>query len=77
MFLDKEVNDMRWEIIDFCSALSNGRKYTKEAFEHVFRIYEKYEKILTDNNLQNGYVEESMNFAREKYVENLKKGSFL
>ena len=77
MFLDKEVNDMRWEIIDFCSALSNGRKYTKEAFEHVFRIYEKYEKILTDNNLQNGYVEESMNFAREMYVENLKNGSFL
>ena len=77
MFLDKEVNDMRWEIIDFCSALSNGRKYTKEAFEHVFRIYEKYEKILTDNKLQNGYVEESMNFAREMYVENLKKGSFL
>lgn len=77
MFLDKEVDDMRWEIIDFCSALSSGRKYTREAFEHIFRIYEKYEIILEKNKMQNGYVEESMKYAREVYHDNLVKGTFL
>ena len=44
--LDKDIDDMRWELLNFCSALTGGRKYNREAFDHIFRIYEKYEMIL-------------------------------
>lgn len=74
MFLDKEIDDMRWEILNFCTSLSNGKKYNREAYAHVFSVYEKYEKILEENEMENGLVEESMGFIRERYQEDLKNG---
>lgn len=74
LFVEKEIEDMRWEILNFCSALSNGRKYNREAYAHVFSTYEKYEKILEENNMENGLIEESMEFIRIKYKEDLKSG---
>lgn len=74
MFLDREIDSMRWDILNFCSSLSNGRKYNRESYDHVFRVFEKYEKILKDNNMKNGLVEESMDFIRESYQEALKNG---
>lgn len=74
LFVEKEIDDMRWEILNFCSALSNGRKYNRESYAHVFSIYEKYERILKENEMENGLVEESMAFIRERYQEDLKNG---
>lgn len=72
----KEISDIRWELLDFCCALTSGRKYNREAFEHIFRTYEDYEKILEENNMTNGYVNESMNAVREIYHEKLVNGDF-
>lgn len=74
--VSKEIDDIRWELLDFCSALTSGRKYNREAFAHIFKTYEKYEKILEDNGMTNGFVEESMNAVKEIYHDKLKKGEF-
>lgn len=74
MVLQKEINDARWTILDFSSALSNGRKYNKESFSHIFQIYEGYKKVLKENGMTNGYVDESMEFIRNKYKELLHNG---
>ena len=74
--LQKEIQDLRWELLDFCSALTNGRKYNQEAFKHIFRTYEDYEKLLSENGMTNGYVEESMNVVREIYHQKLIDGEF-
>ena len=74
MILDKAIDDYRFEILDFCSALSNGRKYNREAFNHIFSVYKKYENILAENGMENGLVEESIKFIREKYNEQLNNG---
>ena len=74
--IKKEISDIRWELLDFCSALTGGRKYNREAFEHIFRTYEDYEHILAENNMTNGYVEESMKAVREIYHETLMNGDF-
>lgn len=75
MFLDKEIDDMRWEILNFCSALANGRKYNREAFGHVLNTYDKYEIILKENNMENGLVEQSMEFIKKAYQEGLKNNT--
>lgn len=72
--LSKEIQDLRWELLDFCSALTNGRIYNREAFEHIFMTYEDYEKILSENGMTNGYVEESMDVIKEMYHEQLASG---
>lgn len=74
LFVEKEIDDIRWEILNFCSALSNGRKYNRESYAHVFSIYEKYERILEENGMKNGLVEESIAFIRKRYQEDLKSG---
>lgn len=74
MFLDKQIDDMRYEILDFASSLSSGRKHNRESFDHILRVYQKYEKILEENNLENGLVEESIKYIQETYHYLLKNG---
>lgn len=74
--VQKEISDIRWELLDFCSALTSGREYNREAFEHIFRTYEDYEKILAENHMSNGYIVESMKAVREIYHNKLVSGDF-
>lgn len=75
LFMDTQIDTMRWEILNFASDLSNGKTFNRESYAHVLRIYDKYEKILTENGLENGLVDESMKFVNERYREDLKNGN--
>ena len=74
MFIEKQIDDMRFEILDFASAISLGRNYSKEQFDHVIVIDKKYQKILEDNGLENGQVTASMEVIMDVYKEKLKNG---
>lgn len=74
--VQKEISDIRWELLNFCSALTGGQDYNREAFEHIFRTYEDYEKILTENHMSNGYIVESMKVVKEIYHNKLVNGDF-
>ena len=74
MIVDSNIENMRWEILNFCSALTSGRKYNKESFNHVISVHEKYEKILEENNMENGQVTASMEVIMDVYKEKLKNG---
>lgn len=74
MFVDKEVDDMRWEILNFCSDLTSGKRYNKESFDHVIQIHEKYEKVLEEYDMENGQVTASMEVIMDVYKEKLKNG---
>lgn len=74
MFIEKQIDDMRFEILDFASAISLGRNYSKEQFDHVIVIDKKYQKILEDNGLENGQVTASMEVIMDVYKEKLRTG---
>ena len=74
MFVDKEIDDMRWEINNFATNVSEGKRCNKDSFKHCIRIYEKYEKILKENGLENGEVEISMELINDAYKQKLKEG---
>lgn len=74
MFVDKEIDDMRWEINNFANKVSEGKPCNKDSFKHCIHMYEKYEKILEDNGLENGEVEISIELINEAYKEKLKEG---
>lgn len=74
MFIDKQIDDIRYEILDFASSLSVGRQYSKEQFDHIISIDEKYKKILEENHLENGQVTASMEVITEVYKEKLRNG---
>ena len=43
---DKNINDWRYEILDMASAISSGRRYSKEQYDHVIDIHGRYENLL-------------------------------
>jgi sulfur transfer protein SufE len=74
LFVDKQINDYRWEIINFATALCEKKPCTKEAFKHCFSTYERYEKVLEEYGLENGEVEISMEIINEAYKEKMTNG---
>ena len=74
MFVNKEIDDMRWEINNFATNVSEGKPCNKDSFKHCIHVYEKYEKILEENGLENGEVEISMEIINDAYKQKLKEG---
>lgn len=74
MFIDKEIDDMRWSINSFATKVSEGKPCNKDSFTHCINVYEKYEKILNENGLKNGEVELSMEIINDAYKKKLKEG---
>ena len=50
------------------------RQYSKEQFDHIISIDEKYKKILKENDLENGQVTASMEVITGIYKEKLRTG---
>lgn len=75
MFVDKEIDDLRYKILDFASSISSGKKFNRESYDHILRIYAKYESILEEHNMENGLVEESVKYIQSSYQEVLKSGT--
>lgn len=74
MFVDKEIDDMRWSINSFATNVAEGKPCNKDSFTHCIHVYEKYEKILKENGLENGEVEISMELINDAYKQKLKEG---
>lgn len=68
-FIEDKIENMRWKILEFGNMLMNGKTCHKEQFDNIFKIYDEYERILAENGMSNGQVEETMKFIREKYQE--------
>ena len=69
---DKEIDDWRYEILNFCTELSNGKNFNQEAFDHIKRTYDKYENLLESRGMENGLVDESIKYIDEVYRQYLK-----
>ena len=74
MFIDNEIDTIRWEILSFCSQICNGREFSKEHYDHVFEVRRRYETILQENGLENGRVDMSMKIITKRYEELLENG---
>ena len=74
MFVDKEIDDMRWEINNFATKVCEGKPCNKDSFKHCIHIYEKYEQILAENGFENGEVELSMELINDAYMRKLREG---
>ena len=71
---DKNINDWRYEILDMASAISSGRRYSKEQYDHVIDIHGRYENLLKSLGRTNGQVDASMEVIMESYKEKRKNG---
>ena len=73
MLLEK-IDNIRWTIIDFSNSLRSGRTYDLEAYNHIIDIDSKYEKMLQENDMENGRVTMAMGLIKERYENGLRDG---
>lgn len=70
----KDLEDMRWTIIDFGNSIRDGRVYDQEAYTHIVDIYDEYEKLLKENGMENGRVTTAMKIINERFENGMRNG---
>ena len=72
-----EVNNMRTQILDFANSCMNGRKHTKEEFEHMIDLHTSYCDIIKEKKIVNGRMDLAYKYISDLYVRCLNENSFL
>lgn len=73
--LDKKMYGMydnvrlqyRYEICSFAGDLRNGIKKTREEFQAIFEMFDKYEGFVKRLNQTNHYIDNEMAYIEEQY----------
>ena len=72
------VQSSRDRIIDFASKVSDvNSPVSKEEFNRILKVYEKYENFLEEHELTNGEVDIAYRIIKESYEEHMKNHSFI
>jgi len=72
-----EIDHIRWEILNFANSCRNGQKHTKDEFEHIINLHEKYNTILDERHMTNGLISLEYEYIEGIYKHCLEKNSFL
>lgn len=64
---DNERLQYRYEICSFAGDLRNGIKKTREEFEAIFEMYDKYEALIDKLKQKNSYIDSEMAYIKEQY----------
>lgn len=71
-----KVDSWRTEILDFSDSCMNHRRHTKEQFDHVIEILDRYDKYITENKLTNGQVDVAHEYIVEIYKQCIRENDF-
>lgn len=74
---ENEKDRIRWEILDFANSCRNDRKHTRDEFQHIVSLNDKYKNLLEKTNDKNGVFEVEMKYIKDLYAEKLEKNDFL
>ena len=72
------VQGSRDRIIDFVTKVGNPESIvSREEFNRIFKVYDKYEKFLEERGLTNGEVDIAIRMIRESYEQHMKHHTFI
>ena len=68
-FRDNQRLQYRYEICSFAGDLRNGIHKTRQEFEAIFEMYDRYEEIVIKLKQKNSYIDSEMAYIKKKYDE--------
>lgn len=72
------VQSSRDRIIDFATKVGNpDAPVSREEFNRIFKVYDKYERFLKERELTNGEIDINYQIIKESYEEHLKNHTFI
>ena len=74
---DHEIDQLRWNILDFANSCRQGKRHTKDEFDHVIRAHTDYLAILQRTGRANGQVDADYRYIEEIYNKCMHDNDFL
>lgn len=74
---ENEKDRIRWEVLDFANSCRNGRKHTKDEFEHIIVITAKYHALLEKTDDTNGVFDAEYDYIYELYQKCQRENTFI
>ena len=74
---ENEKDRIRWEVLDFANSCRNGRRHTKDEFQHIITLNGKYKVLLKKTNDENGVFDAEFEYIKDLYRERQVKNDFL
>lgn len=74
---ENEKDRIRWEVLDFANACRNGRRHTKDEFQHIITLNAKYKALLRKTDDTNGVFDAEYDYVLRLYHERQEKNDFL
>ena len=74
---ENEKDRIRWEVLDFANTCRNGLRHTKDEFQHIIDLNDKYHRLLEKTDDSNGVFTEEYDYILRIYHERQQKNDFL
>lgn len=74
---NNEKDRIRWEILDFANSCRNNIRHTKDEFQHIISLNDKYKILLKKTNDTNGVFDAEYEYIKKIYTERQEKNDFL
>lgn len=74
---ENEKDRIRWEVLEFANSCRNNIKHTKDEFQHIITLNDKYEKLLLKTNDKNGVFDAEYKYIKKLYHDRQEKNDFL
>lgn len=72
------IQSSRDRIIDFATKVTDGNNLvSREEFNRIFKVYDKYEDFLSEREMTNGEVDVAILVIKESYARHMKEHAFL
>ena len=75
--MENEKDRIRWEILDFANSCRNNIRHTKDEFQHIVDLNDKYIDLLVKTEDKNGVFEAEYEYIKKIYKERQEKNDFL
>ena len=75
--MSNEKDRIRWEILDFANSCRNNRRHTRDEFQHIVELHDKYLGLLKKTGDKNGVFKVEYEYIEKIYAERLEKNDFL
>lgn len=72
------IQSSRDRIIDFATKVADEKvPVSREEFNRIFRVYDKYEKFLEEHEMTNGEIDIAYRIIKESYEQHMRNHSFI
>jgi len=74
---ENEMDRIRWEVLDFANSCRNHEQHTKEEFDHIVDLNDKYHKLLDKYKMDNGVFDVEYAYILKLYKRCQEQNDFL